>query len=317
MDRVRLGRTELDVSVASLGAGGASKLGQGYGASSHDSVRLVQVALDRGINAVDTAAAYETEKIIGAAITGRRDDEVLSTKSTIFEQHRPPYGAPISGAKFCERVDESLARLQTDYIDIMHVHGLSPRWYDYCIGEILPAMHRLRESGKIRFLGVSEAWGSDTEHQMLQRALEDDHFDVIMLGLNIINHSAESRVLPLAMNHDVGTQCMYAVRGKLASAHRIRPLIETAISAGEIEPGLLDLDDPLGFLTEPGVASSLTDACYRFARHTPGIDTVLTGTGNATHLRENISSLSSPPLPGSAVERIKHVFGKVRSVTGD
>lgn len=317
MDRVRLGRTGLEVSVASLGAGGSSKLGQGYGTSFDDSVRLVQVALDNGINALDTAAGYETEEIVGKAITGRRDEVVLSTKSTIFEQHRPPYGEPISGATFCERVDDSLAKLQTDYIDIMHVHGLSPRWYDYCVQEILPAMHHLRESGKIRFLGVSEAWGSDTERQMLQRALQDDYFDVIMLGLNIINHSAESHVLPLAMENDVGTQCMYAVRGKLASSDRVRAVIEAAISAGEIDPAFADLGDPLGFLTEPGVARSLTDACYRFARYTPGIDTVLTGTGNVTHLLDNISALSSPPLPEPAVARIKHMFGTVRSVTGD
>jgi L-galactose dehydrogenase len=317
MDRVRLGRTELDVSVASLGCGGSSRLGKGYGKSFEDSVRLVKVALDNGINAIDTAAGYDTEDIVGTATKGCREEVVLSTKSTIFQQHRPPFGETIGGTEFRERVDQSLSRLNTDYIDIMYVHGLSPRWYDYCVQEILPALTSLRESGKIRFLGVSEAWSGDPDHEMVQRAIKDDHFDVVMVGFNVINQTAASHVLPLAMSNDVGTQCMYAVRGKLASSDRVRSLVETAISAGEIDPASIDRDDPLGFLTEPGVAGSLSEAAYRFARHTAGIDTVLTGTGSVTHLLDNIAALTSAPLPGSTVSRIKQLFGKVRTVTGD
>lgn len=70
MDRIRLGRTGLDVSVAGLGCGGHSRLGQRAGASEQHSVDIVRAALDLGINFIDTAIAYRTETIVGKAIRG-------------------------------------------------------------------------------------------------------------------------------------------------------------------------------------------------------------------------------------------------------
>ena len=80
MDTVVFGRTGLDVSVVGLGCGGHSRLGQSYGASVDDSVRLVRRALDLGITYVDTAHAYGTEEIVGEGVRGRRDEVVISTK---------------------------------------------------------------------------------------------------------------------------------------------------------------------------------------------------------------------------------------------
>ena len=80
MDTVVFGRTGIRVSVAGLGCGGHSRLGQSYGASADDSVRLVRRALDLGVNYIDTADAYGTEEIVGEAVRGDRDRVVISTK---------------------------------------------------------------------------------------------------------------------------------------------------------------------------------------------------------------------------------------------
>jgi len=317
MDHTRFGRTGLDVSVASLGSGGASRLGQQYGATLEDSVRVVRSALDGGVNLVDTAGTYGTEEIIGAAIRGHRDGVVVSTKSAIVENPMARGTDLISGTRFSERVHASLARLGTDYIDILYVHGLQPEHYDYCVTEIVPVLERLRSQGSIRFSGVSEAWSSDPAHEMLERALADDHFDVMMVGLNIVNHSALAHIIPLAKEADVGIQCMYAVRRKLAQPDLARQVVEAAVAAGEVDPADLDRVDPLGFLVAPDVAGSLAEACYRFDRHSPGVDTVLTGTGSLDHLAENLRSMTGPPLPETVVARIGRLFGDVRSVTGD
>ena len=151
-----------------------------------DSVKVVHAAMDNGVNFIDTATGYGTEEIVGAAIKGRRDELVISTKSPLVSDPMGRGDDFLTGAQFADRVDLSLDRLGTDYIDIFHVHGLKPRHYDYCVSEIVPAMERLRDQGKIRFLAVSEGWASDPRHVMLDRALEDDHFDVMMVGLNII-----------------------------------------------------------------------------------------------------------------------------------
>src|SRR6185437_13503067 len=107
-------------------------------------------------------------------------------------------------------------------------------------------------------------------------------------------------VLPRAKERDIGIQGIYAVRGKLASAESARAVVAEAVERGEIDAADVDLADPLGFLLSPGVARSLAEACYRFDRHLPAVDTVLTGTGNLDHLRENIRALNAPPLPEEA-----------------
>ena len=74
MDKIVLGRTGLEVSVASLGAGGRSRIGQSTGASFDQSVAIVKAAIDRGVTMIDTAARYGTEPIVGAALQGIRDE---------------------------------------------------------------------------------------------------------------------------------------------------------------------------------------------------------------------------------------------------
>lgn len=109
---------------------------------------------------------------------------------------------------------------------------------------------------------------------------------------------------------------MYAVRGPLARPQAARALIEKLVRTGEIDGSALD-PEPLAFLTAEGAASSLADAAYRFCRHTPGIDVVLTGTGSPDHLRENLPSINSGPLPDSISDRLRSIFAQVWSETGE
>ena len=81
MEYTTLGKTGLEVSVAGLGCGGASRLGQGDGKSQAESVALVRRAHELGVNFFDTARAYGTEEVVGNAITGRREEVVVSTKT--------------------------------------------------------------------------------------------------------------------------------------------------------------------------------------------------------------------------------------------
>jgi L-galactose dehydrogenase len=318
MEQVVLGRTGLQVTVGSLGAGGYSRLGQAYGASFEDSVQVVRSAIDGGMNFVDTAASYGTEPIVGAALSGIRDDVVLSTKAHVVKSGTSKEFDPagfVTGAEFARGVEESLTRLRTDHVDVLHLHGVIESQYRYCVDELLPAMERLRAEGKIRFTGISERFYLDPSHRMLELALADDLFDVMMVGMNIINPSARHHILPTAAAKDVGVQCIYAVRGQLATTEGQRAVVQQVIDSGEVDPADVDLDDPLGFLVDPEVADSVVEACYRFDRHSPGVTTVVTGTGSVDHLRDNIRSIAKPALPDAVVERIEKVFGRVSSVS--
>ncbi|HTJ56479.1 MAG TPA: aldo/keto reductase [Devosiaceae bacterium] len=317
MQKVTLGRTGLEVTAACLGAGGHSRLGQTTGASADQSVALVRAALDLGINFIDTAANYGTEPIVGAAIKGRRDEVVVSTKIAPTHSMDGSAAELITATELRERVELSLARLETDHIDILHLHGVGADQYDYCRDELAPELIRLREAGKLRFLGITERFGRDTSHAVLQQALRDDIWDVFMVGYNLLNQTAAKDILPGARARNIGTMCMFAVRGGLANESRARPLIDDLIGRGEIDRTSIDPTDPFGFLVEDGRKIPLAEAAYRFCRHASGIDVVLTGTGNPAHLEENLRSLELPPLPEAVIDRLRDIFGHVTSASGD
>lgn len=319
MDKTTLGRTGLTVSVACLGGGGASKLGQSGGATFAHSVDVVKTALDAGVNFVDTAAIYKTEPIVGEAIKGRpRDSIVISTKNLITRPGSDEHGDDfVTPAEYKVAVERSLKRLGTDYVDIFHLHGILASQYRRCIDDFLPVVQKLREEGKVRFIAISERFYRDTWHEMLKLALNDDHFDVMMIGLNMINQSALRDILPAARKKGVGIQSMHAVRGKLASRDGVRALIEAVVGSGEVDAADVDSNDPLGFVLNESGASSIVEACYRFNRHAPGCDTVLTGTGNIAHLKDNLRAIDGKPLPAPVVEKLARIFGRVESVSAD
>ena len=311
MEYRKLGRTGLNVSVMGVGAGGPSRLGQHDNIRSEaESIAMVLGALDAGINFIDTAEAYGTEDIIGKAVAQRdRSSIIISTKKRLR-------GSEISTGQLRAGLDESLRKLRTDYVDIYHLHGLQMAQYDYYQQEILPAMEDLRRQGKIRFLGVSENWNGDLEHEMLQRALRDDIFDVIMVGFNLLNQGARQCVLAPALERDIGVLIMFAVRRALGKLENLRPTLQQLIDSGELHGTDVDLGDPLGFLLDDGSALDLADAAYRFCRAEPGVHVVLSGTSNPDHLSANIASFEAPGLPPRHIETLRHIFRNVRSVTG-
>ena len=316
MQTVRLGRTGLNVSVAGLGAGGHSRLGQMQGRDRGHSVDLVRRALDSGVTLIDTAAAYGTEEIVGEAIRGR-EGIVVSTKVWLTHGGLHDTTGLISAVEFDERLDESLARLGVDCIDILHLHGVAPQQYDHCVDVYVPRLEAARQKGKIRFTGLTERFASDTDHAMMRRAVADDCWDVLMLGLNLVNQSAIRTLLPQAMEKDLGTLCMFAVRGPLAKKETAMQLLRRLVEAGEVAERWLAEDDPLAFLTAPGAAATLSEAAYRYCRHVPGMDVIVTGTGNPHHLDENLAAICGPRLPDDVLARLADMFGRVDGASGD
>ncbi len=307
-----LGRTGLEVSVVGLGCGGHSRLGMARGESEAHAAGIVSHAIDRGINFIDTARAYGTEAAVGSAIRGKRDQVVISTKSSVGRGSEL-----LSGTEVVASLDLSLARLQTDYIDVFNLHGVSLEQYEWAKQEILPALLDAKAAGKFRFLGITETFGRDPAHDMLKVALPDDLFDVVMVGFNMLNPGARHSVFPLTIQHNVATQIMFAVRRALSQPAALLAEVAGLIERGEVMADQVDSSDPLGFVTaDPGV-SSLVEAAYRFCRHEPGATVTLTGTGSAKHLEDNIQSILAPPLPAGMLAKLEQIFGDVDSVSGN
>jgi len=310
MDYTTLGQTGLKVGVAGLGCGGNSKIGvAGTGQSNTDSIALIHRALDLGVNFLDTARAYGTEQVVGEAIrTVPRDSVIVSSK------HQA--GPKVTAAALAAEIDASLRDLQTDYVDIFHLHGVHPEHYDRALNDLVPVLLQARDAGKIRFLGITETSPNDHGQTMLSRAAGDGCWDVMMLGFNMMHQVARTALLPQTMEHRIGTLIMFAVRNLFSVPGRLQETMRALAADGRVADWLAESDDPLGFLVHPedGGAASVIEAAYRYARHEPGADVVLFGTGKIAHLEANIASILKPPLPAADTARLAELFGHLQGV---
>jgi aryl-alcohol dehydrogenase-like predicted oxidoreductase len=309
MDYTTLGRTGLKVSVMGLGCGGPSRIGQATGNNEEKSIQIVKHAINSGINFIDTAEVYKTEKIVGMGIKDfNRENLIISTKKSTW-------GA-LTSKDIIKSFERSLRNLGTEYIDIYHLHGVILQDYEYLYSEIVPTLLELKDQGKVHHLGITERFNADTNHSMLKRALEDNIWDVMMVGFNILNQSARNSVFKKAIENNIGILIMFAVRLALSRPQRLKECINDLALKKQIEPTEINIEEPLKFLLYSGGAESLVEAAYRFCRYEPGTHVILSGTGNIDHLKSNIHSLSKPPLPEKDVERLKKIFRYVDSISG-
>jgi aryl-alcohol dehydrogenase-like predicted oxidoreductase len=137
---------------------------------------------------------------------------------------------------------------------------------------------------------------------------------VVMVAFHMMCQNAREVVFPVTRAYGVGTLLMFAVRSIFARPAQLISTIQELAAAGKVPNSLAETKDPLSFLVRPGGATSLTDAAYRFARHEPGVDVVLFGTGDTEHLRANIASILKPPLPEADRARLVELFSHLRGV---
>ena len=314
MEYTTLGKTGLKVSVVGLGCGGPSRLGLRDNADSQErAIGIVRQAIDLGVNFIDTAQSYGTEGIVGKAIAGiPRDRLVISTKKTL-----PDAGQPSPENEIKKGLEQSLKHLGTDCIDVYHLHGVEPKDYDFARDRLMPAMRRLREQGKIRFIGVTEGFVQDTSHQMLQQSLNEDLWDVVMVGFNLLNPSARRTVFSATQDKRVGVLNMFAVRRALSQPDRLKAIVADLIQKGAISRGVMNAKDPVDFMLRESSAKTLPEVAYRFCRHERGVHVVLTGTGNPEHLKANVESILKPALPEPVLQKLEAIFGNLDTLTGN
>src|ERR1700677_1295009 len=200
MDHRQLGRTGVQVSPLCLGA----MMFGAWGNPDHaDSIKTIHAALDAGINFIDTADVYsagESEEIVGAALTGRRDDVVLATK------FHGPMGEDVnrrgnSRRWIVQEVENSLRRLKTDWIDLYQVHRPEP---GTDIEETLGALSDLVHQGKIRYLGSSTFPASQVvEAQWAARERNLERFVSEQPPYSMLVRGIEADVLPTCQRHGV------------------------------------------------------------------------------------------------------------------
>jgi len=203
-----LGRSGFKVPVLSFGTGTFGGQGKLFGAWGNTDVdgarRLIDICLDAGLNLFDTADVYSNgaaESILGAAIKGRRDQVLISTKAT-FRSGDGPNDVGSSRFHLLKTIDAQLTRLGTDYIDLFQLHGFDAKTP---IEETLSTLDDLVRAGKIRYLGISNFSGW---HLMKSLAIADRYgwsrYVANQTYYSLIGREYEWELMPLGLDQGLG-----------------------------------------------------------------------------------------------------------------
>jgi L-galactose dehydrogenase/L-glyceraldehyde 3-phosphate reductase len=316
MEQRVLGRTGLRVSVLGYGAGAVG--GLMVRGSPREQERSLARAFEAGITYVDTAPAYgngASEENLGRAL------KALGARPVIGTKFRLPKAMPRDiPAAIAASLEESLRRLGRDSVDLLQLHdpvGVAEGYtLNEILGEAMPALHRLREQGKCRFLGIT-ALGSEPA---LRQFLEAGLVDAAQIPFNALNPSwlgplpaglpgQDFRSLGrLAAAQDVGLigiriLAAGALSGEAGRHPIAMPEVAPIASAADYATDLAHARR-LRPLVEEGHAASLAELAIRFAITPPEMGTALIGTASLEQLDQAIAAAGWGPLPPTVLERV-------------
>ncbi|WP_280399021.1 aldo/keto reductase [Nocardia carnea] len=307
-----LGRTGVQVSTLVLGAMNFGSLGQ----TTQDEVTaMVDVALDAGINLIDTADMYsqgESEELVGTAIAGRRDDIVLATKATIqMGEERNHRGS--SRRWLWRAVEDSLRRLNVDHIDLYQMHRWDPGTSD---DETLSALTDLQRAGKIRYFGSStfpayrivQAQWAARENHLSRYVTEQPPYSILQRGI-------EAHVLPAAEEYGLGVLAWSPLAsGWLSGA--VRAGRDIATSRSVVLPERFDLTVPANRAKLDAVEKlaaiadaaglSMIQLALGFVTAHPGVTSAIIGPRTMDHLQSQLAAADTV-LPAELLDAIDAV----------
>ena len=233
-----LGKTGIEVSVHCLGT---MMFQDGFNSDHDDCVRIIHAALDQGINFVDTADMYgqgESEEIVGKALQGRRDDVVLATK-VHFQMGEGPNRSGNSRRWILKAVEDSLRRLDTDWIDLYQVHFPD---HSTDIEETLSVLSDLVHQGKIRAFGCSNYQADEiveAHHVSERRGL--GRFRTDQPPYSILARGIEASLLPVCERYGMGVLVWSPLAfGFLTGKHRKDRPIDLETGRAAFRPAFFD-----------------------------------------------------------------------------
>ena len=304
-----------------MGTGGHDPLGLKSGRAEAEMVALLHRAFELGIRLFDSSPGYGSgysEQLLGRALASLPRDQLVVTTKIALAGSMPDQPAKVMNpAEVAPAVEESLRRLELDYLDVMLIAVADlPENFDLVIEELIPELDNVKQQGKIRFLGSSEQTRTDGAHLWLQRILPTDLMDVAMVGHNMINQSAQRLVFPVCQRRNIGVMNVFTVRNLFWNPPRLQEVISDLKQRALLDAADVPDDDPLGWLLQEGDCHSLVEAAYRYAAYTPAVSTVMCGTIDQAELEEDVQLIEKGPLPSSAIERLTRTFGKIAEPIG-
>jgi L-galactose dehydrogenase len=283
MEYRKLGKTDLSLSL--IGFGGAALGGVFGDVDAGEGIRAVHLAVDGGINFFDTSPYYGitlAETRLGAALAGRRQHVILATKCG-------RYGAAefdFSAKRVIASIDESLQRLQTDYIDLFQVHDLEFGDAQQVIDETIPALRQLQQQGKARYIGIT-----GYPPKVLRRIAETAPVDSILTycHYNLMNTDMDEILTAFARERGIG----------LINAAALHMGILTENGPAEWHPAPQALRDAgkkaADFCRSHG--ANIADVAMRFSLDHPYVSSTLVGMASTRQVEASLELLRSSTNP--------------------
>ncbi|QTD93179.1 aldo/keto reductase [Burkholderia anthina] len=303
MEYRTLGRSGLKVPVLSFGAGTFGGAGPLFGAWGNTGVdearRLIDICLEAGVNLFDTADVYSdgaSERVLGAAIHGRRDRVLISTK-TGLPTGDGPNDAGTSRARLIRAVDDALRRLDTDYIDLLQLHAFDAATP---VEEVMSTLDDLVRAGKLRYIGVSNFAGWQI---MKSLAAADRHgwsrYVANQVYYSLVGRDYEWDLMPLGADQGLGALVWSPLGwGRLTGkVRRNAPLPEgsrlhdTAGFGPPVdEERLYDVVDALDAIAEE-TGKTVPQIALNWLLQRPTVSSVIVGARNEAQLRQNLGAV--------------------------
>ncbi len=305
MEFRQLGGSGLKVPVLSFGTGtfgGKGAFFEGFGSSDvEEATRLVDVCLEAGINMFDSADVYShgaAEEILGAAIKGRRDKVLISTKAT-FTFGEGPNQVGSSRYHLINAVDGALKRLGTDYIDLFQLHAfdaIAP------VEETLNTLDDLVRAGKIRYIGCSNFSGW---HLMKSLAFSDrfnlSRYVAHQAYYSMVGRDYEWELMPLALDQKVGTVVWSPLgwgrlTGKLRRGQALpegsRLNNKVTLEGGPQIPDefVFDVVDVIDEIAKE-TGKTVPQIALNWLLQRPTVSTIIVGARNETQLKDNLGAI--------------------------
>ena len=300
MEYRTLGNTGMEVSIIGYGA---SPLGNVFGETDEaEGVRAVHYAIDHGINYFDVAPMYGVtlaEMRLGKALKGKRDKTFLATKCCRYDIDKFDFSAKC----VMESIDESLQRLQTDYVDVYQVHDIEFGDKEEVINEAIPAARKVQESGKARFVGIT---GLPVRY--LHHVASQIEVDTILswAHYDLLEDEMDDLLTPFARERGIGLIN--------ASPLHQRLLTEKGPPEWHRSPKeVLEMGPKIAVLCrEHGV--NVADVAMRFALDHPYAAMTIVGMSKLRHVEQNVKVLdfkNNPELLAKIEEMVAPVKNKM------
>jgi aryl-alcohol dehydrogenase-like predicted oxidoreductase len=317
MEHRALGQTDLHVSRACLGT-------MTFGAQADEAAAaaMVDYCLERGVNLIDTANAYnagQAETILGQVLKGRRHEVVLATKVGL-RMHDGPDGSGLSRAAIGRAIEDSLRRLQTDHVDIYYLHQPD---YQTPLEESLEAMDGLVRAGKVRFVGASN-YASWQVCRMLWLAERNGWQPVCVTQpmVNLIARAAEAEFLPMCRAFGLAVAAYNPLAGGLLTGKHPAeaPLVGTRFERMPAyrdrywHPASLDAVRELSAVARTA-GRSLVGLALAWLLHHAATDCVILGASRLEQLKENLAAVEGGPLAPETVSACDQVWKQLRGAS--